>query len=115
MFRVVEHFFDPAKVRGLEGSNWIESGYVLDANFFGVPKFYRNVDWAIGTDNALLSNNNEDTNRRNHYTVFDAREAMFRALTGLRKDGSYAGMGFTPTSDQERLAYWATTFRSLGD
>ena len=47
-------------------------------------------DWAIGATDAFASINTADVYRRNHFTVYDAREAMFRALTlkGRRVDGS---------------------------
>ncbi|MEO5700301.1 MAG: hypothetical protein ABIS17_12865 [Casimicrobiaceae bacterium] len=52
----------------------------------------------------------EDPARRNHFTVYDAREAMWRALTGRDKSFNYVTL--TPL---DRKAYWATTFRALGD
>src|SRR5690606_14585558 len=48
--------------------------------------------------------------RRNHYSILDAREAMYRALTGRARDGREVA----PTQ-AERNKYWATTFRALGD
>ncbi|MFZ5619389.1 MAG: hypothetical protein ACOY5W_00015 [Pseudomonadota bacterium] len=102
--RPVNHFYDPI--------NDITPG-------IGAEKAF---DWALGTQNALTETGNvPDTGRANHYTVFDAREAMFRALTGMDKAGNKAiGVnGSTPTTpaDKEavRKAYWATTFRALGD
>ncbi|MFZ5619387.1 MAG: hypothetical protein ACOY5W_00005, partial [Pseudomonadota bacterium] len=102
--RPVNHFYDPINDQSLG---------------VGSAKAF---DWALGTQNALTEAGNvPDAGRTNHYTVFDAREAMFRALTGMDKAGNKAiGVnGSTPTTpaDKEavRKAYWATTFRALGD
>ncbi|MFZ5619391.1 MAG: hypothetical protein ACOY5W_00025 [Pseudomonadota bacterium] len=101
--RPVNHFYDP----------------IHDITLIGAEKAF---DWALGTQNALTEAGNvPDTGRTNHYSVFDAREAMFRALTGMDKAGSKAigAGGSTPTTpaDKEavRKAYWATTFRALGN
>ena len=64
--------------------------------------------------------NTPETGRRNHFSVFDARESMFRALTLKWKDadGSFKDLlqGNDPsTGELWRKAYWATTFRALGD
>jgi len=80
-----------------------------------------------------------DTSRRNHYTILDAREAMWRAATlkqfkddsgNLLTDGTNGPLFDLPppidsisafSSDpiqakaEHRDAYWATAFRALGD
>ena len=57
----------------------------------------------------------EASNYRNHFTVFSAREAMWRALTLTNKDGTPATRVAGDNQDQVRKAYWASTFRALGD
>ena len=101
--RPVNHFYDPINDQSLG---------------IGSAKAF---DWALGTANALTDGNAPEADRDNHYTVFDAREALFRALTGMNGTGSRAigAGGSTPSSasdkDAVRKAYWATTFRALGD
>jgi hypothetical protein len=65
---------------------------------------------------------------RNHFTVFDARESMYRALTlqAAAADGTIKPI-FDPNTTAEydaglfanmetiRLQYWATTFRAVND
>ena len=106
IFRVRNHFYDPRNDRGLT---------------VGISLGQKAPDWAIGAKDTFTNENKANTTRLNHFTVFDAREAMFRALTGMDKSGSKAiGVGgSTPgtPADKEavRKAYWATTFRALGD
>ena len=47
--------------------------------------------------------------------MVDAREAMYRALTGKKTDGTGAGGAGLDADMTTRKAYWATTFRALGD
>jgi hypothetical protein len=106
IFRIVNHFYDPRNDQALT---------------IGIPVGKKAPDWGIGANDAFADQNDADTFRRNHFTVFDARESMFRALTGMDKNGSQAiGVGGTvpaTATDKEtvRKAYWATTFRALGD
>ena len=107
IFRVANHFYDPRNDRPL--------------TIIGIPLGKKAPDWAIGAKDVFDDENDANTNRRNHFTVFDARESLFRALTGMDKGGSTAigAGGSTPgtAADKEavRKAYWATTFRALGD
>ncbi len=104
--RPLHHFYDPRRDRGLR---------------VGVKIGEKAPDWAIGAEDVFADENLADAFRRNHFTVFDAREAMYRALTGLSgSGGADIGEGGTaPASPVERealrKAYWATTFRALGD
>jgi hypothetical protein len=102
--RVYGHFYDPQNDRGL--------------TFFG-NRGARSVDWAL-TPGATANG------RENHFKVTDAREAMWRALTLKRFDaGTLVDVPLTsalvaidpPAKSKvyERQAYWATTFRALGD
>lgn len=105
--RFLNHFFDPVNNAPLS----------IGGQNHTAPA------WALGTTNANAfgDENTAESGRRNHYTVKDAREYLFRALTGMDGNGSRAigANGSTPNSpaDMEavRKAYWATTFRALGD
>jgi hypothetical protein len=99
--RVYGHFFDPQNDRPL--------------TFLG-ERGPRSPDWALvaGT---------QSSGRENHYNIPSAREAMWRALT-LKKllpngtlesiipGGNNVGAA---AAEDERNAYWATTFRAVGD
>ena len=99
--RPLHHFYDPIYDRGLT---------------LGVPLGFKSPNWILGTNNAFANQNIPETNRRNHFSVFDAREAMYRALTGRSSDGNELQPSATLTKQQDiRNAYWATTFRALGD
>ena len=92
--RVLNHFHDPYNDRGLQIS--IEA-----------PRT-RASDWAL-------------TDAGNHFNALRAREAMWRALTLKTSPAQgVADLPFMPSSDMPtkealRMAYWATTFRALGD
>ncbi len=67
---------------------------------------------------------NKAGEHRNHFAALDAREAMWRALTLKQYPSPVSGtlddLAFTPTANLRtredlRAAYWATTFRALGD
>ena len=104
--RPLHHFYDPRNDQGLR---------------VGLRIGQKAPDWGIGADDAFADENTADQWRRNHFTVFDAREAMFRALTGMSGSGSRAigAGGSEPSTAADKLAvrkaYWATTFRALGD
>lgn len=105
--RFLNHFFDPVNNAPLS----------IGGQNHTAPA------WALGTTNAnaLSAENTAESGRRNHYSVKDAREYMFRALTGMDGNGSRAigAGGATPSTPEDkeavRKAYWATTFRALGD
>jgi hypothetical protein len=107
--RPLNHFFDPIFNRPLEASGLI----LVEGDV------HKNPDWAIGSFDSFADPNMPEPQRKNHFTVMDAREAMFRALTLL----TYNGTGYpdiaagvdAATRQQWRQAYWATTFRALGD
>lgn len=107
--RPLNHFFDPVNDRPLSKlAGWVALGE-------------RAPHWALGSTDPFAAPNTANAQRKNHFTVFDAREAMYRALTGMNKAGSKAigTGGVEPSSAEEketvRKAYWATTFRALGD
>ena len=66
---------------------------------------------ALGNSNANADGSGAaEVNRISGFSIRDAREAMWRALTGTN------GQGVNVAPDREtRDAYWATTFRSLGN
>jgi hypothetical protein len=109
--RPLHHFFDPFNNRPLSGGGV----GAIDGDI------HRNPDWAIGSADSFLRPNTPEMGRRNHFSVFDAREAMFRALTlkWRDSDGSFKDLMLTGvdamTREIWRKAYWATTFRALGD
>ena len=107
--RPLQHFFDPYFDRGLTAVGLSE----LDIDV------QRNPDWALGTRYSFTDPNRTAIPRRNGFSVVDAREAMFRALTLMTKaDGAYADIApgeDDATRQQQRQAYWATAFRALGD
>ncbi|MGH8761579.1 MAG: hypothetical protein ACREVW_19080, partial [Burkholderiales bacterium] len=98
--RVFGHFFDPQNDLGLT---------------VVAPLGPRAVDWALLPDAAIGG-------RKNSFKISDAREAMWRALTLTRIDASGAlsddvrpAEMATAPKEELRKAYWATTFRALGD
>ncbi len=101
--RFCNHFFDPVNVRAL-------TGFCFNSTLDMSP------NWVIGTADAFASPVQRQSFYRNHFSVFAAREAMWRALTLRDKNGLNIALGTTtPALASERLAYWATTFRSVGD
>jgi hypothetical protein len=123
--RVYGHFFDPHNNRGLTfpwGNDPIITPVAIPG-FPGLPAITktfggRSVDW------ALTSGTTAD-GRQNHYKITDAREAMWRALTPKQFQGGIlsplpmtlnnSGNPLPRELEGERNAYWATTFRALGD
>jgi hypothetical protein len=96
--RVFNHFYDPYNHRALTVAA------VLGAE---AP------DWALATVTP--------NGRTNNFNVAKARDAMWRAVT-LKSPPLQGGIDlpFTPSADIPtkealRTAYWATTFRALGD
>lgn len=126
--RPLHHFYDPVNDCGLFVNtceeNYIETGDPVFGLFAQDPDVHKAPDWAIGTGDAFTDPNVQEADRRNHFTVFDAREAMFRAITGrkLNPDGTLdASIGLDSdgalriSTEEDRKVYWATTFRALGD
>jgi hypothetical protein len=106
--RPLHHFFDPLFNRPLT----VPGLWVLDSDVHKAP------DWAAGSHDVFSQPNTPEAGRRNHFSIFDAREAMYRALTGKKQDGTNAAPGASdndPAPENVRKAYWATTFRALGD
>jgi len=104
--RYCNHFYDPVNVRGSLGRAF--TGYC-----FGETPLDA-VQWALGSLDPFQSEPVELTTRRNHYSVLDAREAMWRALTLKDRAGNPVPR-FGYSGEEVRKIYWATTFRTLGD
>ena len=108
--RVCNHFFDPLNNAPFNGLGGKLCGDDLMAN---APQ------WVFGTVDSPIWPNiyRPDAARRNHFTVLDAREAMWRALTLTRLESGtmvpIANNG-PEVREIERKAYWATTFFALG-
>ncbi len=96
--RPINHFYDPVFDRALRLSQPFD---LLLGPRQKAP------DWALGTADVFAAPNTPDTSRRNHFTVFDAREAQYRALTGRNKQNELRA----PTSG-ERRAYFVYFLRS---
>ena len=104
IYRFLNHFFDP----------------ITGAPLTAVPLTQTAANWAIGTTSAFQDENVKDPLRRNHFTVADARETLFRALTLKRLQGGQLvdesqSLVNGAARQARRKAYWATTFRALGD
>lgn len=99
--RPLNHFFDPIYNRPLT---------VVTA--LGETA----VNWSLGTLDAFTLSI-KDQRHINHFTMFDAREAQYRALTGHTKEGTkdIAPSGTNATEPQIREAYWATVFGIVGN
>ena len=100
--RVLNHFYDPYNDRPLK---------------VGLLQLGRSApDWAL-----IDTGNQAQDEPGNHFSVLRAREAMWRAAT-LKSSplAGFSDLPFSPTVDLPtkealRTAYWATTFRTLGD
>ena len=107
-WRVTQHFYDPVNDRPLTLSLPCLKAFVDatqdDGNFKAAPS------WGLGVQDAFSEPNTPDVRRRNHFSVLDAREAMYRALTGRNNQNEVKA-----STAGERDKYWATTFRALGD
>ena len=113
ILRFCNHFLDPYHVSAFTGFCF---GQTLDMS----------PNWAVGTNDAFAPSVSPANSYRNHFSVYAAREAMFRALTLKQQnaDGSIANISIggvlapdASASDREKTqrTYWATTFRALGD
>ena len=81
-YRVLNHFYDPVNDKPLNGL-LITPGAIALNGFAPVKA----PDWATGAKDSFGSPNTLDPATRNNYTVFDAHEAMFRALTQQTQTG----------------------------
>jgi len=111
MNRFCNHFLDPVTSRPTYGRAY--SGFC-----FGETPRFDSAQWSLGSLDPFSALPPEYSSRRNHYSVLDAREAMWRALTLTDKSGNPLGRQVGPytfTHEEMRRFYWATTFRALGN
>ncbi len=117
--RVFRHFFDPTASAGGALTVYGESDPCVLLLDLPVP-CQTALDWGIGTSDARVDVNQPSAGRRNHFSVIDARETLWRALTLMKSDGNGSLVAFAEKDDPlyrrlQRQEYWATTFRALGD
>lgn len=106
--RFCNHFLDPILTHGNSGRGF--SGFC----FFDTNAPLDAAQWALGSLSPFDGQPFENAARRNHFTVLDARDMMWRAVTLKDKTGnSVPTNGFTP--EKISKVYWASTFRALGD
>jgi len=111
--RFCNHFLEPILNRPLMGD--LSTVLCLGDNLASAPV------WALGKSGPFATplTSGEDGRRRNHFTVYDAREAMWRALTltELRLGNPVPIDGDQNAQKREdtRKFFWATAFRALGD
>jgi len=107
--RPLNHFFDPT----------VTNPSIAGLSILGVlvPGSSSAPEWATGLYPLYSDSPSVMLDRRNHFTVQDAREYMYRALTGKAGEETLdiRPAGFNGTDLDLRNAYWASTFRSLGD
>jgi hypothetical protein len=105
--RYCNHFYDPIPTNTAALNN---AG--IGASFFCSVAPDDAVKWGLGTLGAR-GEGGEDTARTNRFTLRDAREAQWRALTMRDKAMTQLPLlGMQPRAFRD--AYWATTFRALG-
>jgi hypothetical protein len=106
--RFCNHFYDPINNRRMVVSYFTDplAAFGCNPHLFGSAPM-----WALGVT-GVDGGGAVDAGRRNRFTWQDAREAEWRALTGLNDSLLVAD----PPADtrKQRDAYWATTFRALG-
>ena len=117
--RFCNHFLDPIT------RNALSLTFLQDPiNLCPTSSTQSAANWALGVlpgSSDAFSDMPVDANTRNHFSVFAAHEAMWRALTLRQKDGTPAPRPDilyaipTWTKEDDRKAYWATTFRAIGD
>lgn len=104
-FRVFHHFYDPVNDRPLTLAVACDLLPGTPAGGVCMPS----IDWAFGSRNADQDiTSPPSTDRRNHFSWADAREAMWCGLT-------YTRSGESPQNDAAtRRLCWATSMKSLG-
>ena len=112
--RFCSHFFDPLATPSVS----FPFGRGLTGFCFNESPVFDNAQWALGSLQPFAPLPAELTTRPNHFSVLDAREAMWRALTLRDRAGNSVDTGigqYAFGSESMRKVYWATTFRALGD
>ncbi len=106
--RVLGHFYDPYHDTALSN--------------LGLVVGTRSPDWALVDGVKIPTTVINPLGGENHYNLPSAREAMWRAVTLKRKlpngtleDLQPAAGTSAKAKEDERKAYWGTTFRAVGD
>ena len=103
--RFCNHFYDPVGNRALQLGLPLSLFACSSGEVFGSA-----VQWSLGSS-SVDGAGSADAGRKNSFSILDAREAMWRALTGTDKNDAPVILA---NSRAGRDAYWATTFRALG-
>ena len=109
--RFCNHFFDPLAAPASAYPN----GRSLTGFCFNETPRFDNAQWALGSLAPFATLPAELATRRNHFSVLDAREAMWRALTLRDRTGNPLNWNTDLNQEGKRKVHWATTFRALGD
>jgi hypothetical protein len=103
--RFCNHFYDPV------GNRALQLGLPLSVFACGSGEVFGSaVQWSLGSS-SVDGAGSADAGRKNSFSLLDAREAMWRALTGTDKTDTPIILA---NSRAGRDAYWATAFRALG-
>jgi hypothetical protein len=97
--RFCNHFFDPLHNRPLTASCFFDT-------YDSAPIWALGVYGPFSTPVTTPAN----TGRRNHFTIADARAAMWRGLTGRNEFDVFVAL-----DEATRKTAYATMFRALGD
>jgi hypothetical protein len=117
--RPENHFFDPIQNLPLNGpaNSLLAAAISLAWNASGglTEPIETAPSWAMGTSNPFGISGTRDR-FLNHFSIMDLHEAIWRATTG---QPFTVGIPITasglPVTEADRIAYWATAFRALGD
>jgi hypothetical protein len=108
--RFCNHFFDPIASRDSPPRSSAFTGFCPNP---GNLAPLDSLQWGLGALNPFDTSPTEIVNRANHFTVSDARELMWRALTLKTREGAPADPTFIKGEDRRKV-YWASAFRTLG-
>ncbi len=104
--RVFNHFYDPISDSPFNIGLFKVTPCNLQIMIPGAVSCAKNPDWALGLVNR----------EKNRYSILDAREAQYRALTGEDSKGNAMLPGNELKEQLDiRKGYTATMFRALGD
>ncbi len=110
--RFCNHFFDPVNIRSFDNADPSPSrgfsGFCFGQRVKDAPQ------WALGSDSPFAASPQDLANRLNHFTIRDAREYQWRALTLKTADFTDAQHPDIASGEDNRKAYWASTFRTVG-
>lgn len=118
--RFCHHFFDPYRVRALSGGGFSSEVFCPSS---GTNANRMGNEWATSPYTGWKAMVMQSQQYRNHFTIVHARELMWRALTLTQMNVSASGYMPLPgvatntpqQNETERLRYWASTFKALGN